>query len=225
MALLDDVSSATIGVLGGTGEQGRGLARRLAAAGHAVVLGSRDPERAATAAKQLRVRRPRLEISGDANAAAAKAADIVIVAVPYDGHRELLSSLAGELAGKVVVDCVNPMAFERGKGPSMIPVPEGSAAEEAAAVLPESVVVSAFHDVSAKLLLGSNPAVVTDVLVCGDNAEANELVCDLAGRIRGMRGVNVGPLRLSSTLEALTMVLIGANKRYKTHAGVRITGV
>jgi NADPH-dependent F420 reductase len=225
MALPADLSAATIGVLGGTGDEGRGLARRFAAAGHSVVLGSRDPERAATAAKDLRVRRPRHDITGDSNAAAARASGIVIVAVPYAGHRELLSSLAVELAGKVVIDCVNPIAFTPGKGASMIAVPEGSAAEEAAAVLPESTVVSAFHDVSAKLLLGSKSTVPTDVLVCGDDAEANDLVCELAGEIGGMRGVNAGPLRLSSILESLTLVLIGVNKRYKTRSGVRITGV
>ncbi len=220
-----DVATATIGVLGGTGDQGRGLARRLAAAGHSVVLGSRDPERAATAAKELRARRPNLAISGDSNTGAAKSASVVIVAVPYAGHRELLTSLASELAGKLVVDCVNPTLFERGKAPSMIAVREGSAAEEAAAVLPESTVVSAFHDVSAKLLLSSKRSIATDVLVCGDDADANEWVCGLAGRIRGMRGVNVGPLHLSNTLEALTLVLIGVNKRYKARSGVRITGI
>ena len=216
-----DVSTMRIGILGGTGEQGRGLGRRFAKAGHPIVLGSRDPERAAAVAAELAA--GRLPITGASNADAA-AADVVIVAVPYDGHRELLASLATQLAGKVVIDCVNPMLFEKGR-PSMIAVPEGSAAEEAAAVLPESLVVSAFHDVSAKLLLGSEPTVPTDVLVCGDDADARTLVCALAGQISGMRGVDVGPLRLSSVLEALTMVLIGANKRYKTHAGVRITGV
>jgi 8-hydroxy-5-deazaflavin:NADPH oxidoreductase len=220
-----DIATATIGLLGGTGDQGRGLARRLAAAGHSVVLGSREPERAVAAANELRARRTHLDIRGDSNAAAAQSASVVIVAVPYAGHRELLTALAAELAGKLVIDCVNPTLFERGKPPSMIAVPEGSAAEEAAAVLPESTVVSAFHDVSAKLLLSSKRSIATDVLVCGDDAEANEWVCELAGRIRGMRGVNVGPLQLSNTLESLTLVLIGVNKRYKARSGVRITGI
>jgi len=218
-----DVRSLRIGILGGTGEQGRGLARRFAKAGHPIVLGSRDAERALAVAAELAGGRRPLLITGASNADAASA-DVVIVAVPYDGHRELLVSLASDLAGKIVIDCVNPMLFEKGR-PSMIEVPEGSAAQEAAAVLPESRVVSAFHDVSAKLLLGSKVSVPTDVLVCGDDADARTLVCALAGRIRGMRGVDVGPLRLSSVLESLTMVLIGVNKRYKTHAGVRITGV
>jgi NADPH-dependent F420 reductase len=213
-----------IGVLGGTGEQGRGLAKRLARAGHSVVLGSRDADRAAAAADGLQPARRRLPISGATNLAAATEADIVIVSVPFDGHRALLAGLAESLAGKVVVDCVNPMEFGPG-GARMIDVPEGSAAQEAAAVLPGSTIVSAFHDVSAKKLLGPASSVPTDVLVCGDDRDANALVCLLAGQIRGMRGIEVGPLRLSAVLEALTLVLIGVNKRYKTRSGVRITGV
>jgi NADPH-dependent F420 reductase len=219
---IDD--SMVIGVLGGTGEQGRGLAKRLARAGHSVVLGSRDAARAAAAADSVQPSRRRLRISGATNEDAAKAADIVIVSVPYDGHRDLLATVAQTLAGKIVVDCVNPMAFGPG-GARMIDVPEGSAAQEAAAVLPGSTIVSAFHDVSAKKLLGPATSVPTDVLVCGDDADANALVCLLAGQIPGMRGIEVGPLRLSGVLESLTLVLIGVNKRYKTRSGVRITGV
>lgn len=224
MTLTADLPALRLGILGGTGEQGRGLARRFARVGHQVVLGSRDPDRAAAAARELSSGRRKLPVTGATNAAAASAADIVIVAVPYAGHRELLALLAPVLAGKVVVDCVNPMRFERGR-PTMVDVPEGSAAQQAAAVLPDSTVVSAFHDVSATLLLGPLPSVRTDVLVCGDDADAKLLVCSLASQIRGLRGIDVGPLALSSVLESLTMVLIGVNKRYQTHAGVRVTGV
>ena len=218
------VAPMTIGILGGTGDQGRGLGRRLAAAGHTIVLGSRDAERAEAAAETLVRRSKRLAITGGTNSEAAAKGEVVIVAVPYEGHRELLASLAAELAGKVVVDCVNPMAFDK-RGATMVRVPEGSAAEEAAAVLPESTIVSAFHDVSARRLLGSNLSVNTDVLVCGDDKEAKALVSALAGQIRGMRGIDAGPLRLASVLESLTTVLIGINRAYKTHSGVRITGV
>ena len=213
----------SIGVLGGTGEQGRGLAKRLGRAGHSIVLGSRDAQRAAAAADGLQPVRGRLPITGGTNREAALA-DLVIVAVPYDGHRELLGGLADQLAGKIVVDCVNPMQFGPA-GPQMIPVPEGSAAEEAAAVLPGSTIVSAFHDVSARKLLGKSSSVPTDILICGDDPAANAVVAGLAAQIRGMRGIEVGPLRLSAVLESLTMVLIGVNKRYKTRSGVRITGV
>jgi NADPH-dependent F420 reductase len=224
MSSSTDLEPMTIGILGGTGDQGRGLARRLAAAGHTIVIGSRSAERAQDAAESLTKRARRSQITGGTNAEAASKGEVVIVAVPYDGHRELLAALAEELADKVVVDCVNPMAFDK-RGATMIPVPEGSSAEEAAAVLPRSRIVSAFHDVSARRLLGTNLSVSTDVLVCGDDTEAKDVVCALAGQIRGMRGIDAGPLRLANVLESLTSVLIGINRRYKTHSGVRITGV
>jgi NADPH-dependent F420 reductase len=210
----------TIGVLGGTGEQGRGLALRLGGAGHPVVIGSRDPARAAEAAAGLEL--PTVRGGGNAEAAAA---DLVIVAVPYAGHKELLTSLAEELAGKVVVDCVNPLGFDK-QGAFALPVPDGSAAQEAAAVLPASRVVGAFHHVSAVLLL--DPAVSsldTDVLVVGDDREATDLVQELVARIPGMRGIYAGRLRNAHQVEALTANLISVNRRYKAHAGVRVTDV
>ncbi|MDQ1689655.1 MAG: 8-hydroxy-5-deazaflavin:NADPH oxidoreductase [Frankiaceae bacterium] len=210
----------SIGVLGGTGEQGRGLARRLALAGHSVVLGSRDPGRAVTAAADLGLER----VTGAGNADAA-AADLVVVAVPYDGHRALLESLAAELAGKVVVDCVNPLGFDA-QGAFALAVPEGSAAQEAAAALPDSTVVGAFHHVSAVLLLDPEIAVLdTDVLVLGDDRAATDLVQDIVAGIPGMRGVYAGRLRNCRQVEALTANLISVNRRYKAHAGIRVTDI
>ncbi|MDX6275802.1 MAG: 8-hydroxy-5-deazaflavin:NADPH oxidoreductase [Frankiales bacterium] len=210
----------SIGVLGGTGEQGRGLARRLALAGHSVVLGSRDPDRAVTAAADLGLER----VTGAGNADAA-AADLVVVAVPYDGHRALLESLAAELAGKVVVDCVNPLGFDA-QGAFALTVPEGSAAQEAAAALPDSTVVGAFHHVSAVLLLDPEVAVLdTDVLVLGDDRAATDLVQDIVAGIPGMRGVYAGRLRNCRQVEALTANLISVNRRYKAHAGIRVTDI
>jgi NADPH-dependent F420 reductase len=215
-----DPTGLIVSVLGGTGEQGRGLARRLALAGCRVLLGSRDAGRAAAAASGL----PE-GVSGADNASAAAQGDIVIVAVPWDGHRELLSSLAGELAGKVVVDCVNPLGFDS-RGAYALPVEEGSAAQQAAAVLPDSRVVGAFHHVSAVLLLDEQAASVdTDVLVLGDDREATDLVQALAALIPGMRGVYAGRLRNAHQVEALTANLISVNRRYKAHAGVRITDI
>ncbi|GAC1444751.1 MAG: NADPH-dependent F420 reductase [Mycobacteriales bacterium] len=214
------VSSLVISVLGGTGEQGRGLARRLALAGHRVVLGSRDASRAAAAAADLPG-----DVSGQDNAGAAAAGDVVIVAVPWDGHRELLESLVADLAGKVVVDCVNPLGFDK-SGAFALPVPEGSAAEQAAAVLVDSRVVAAFHHVSAVLLLDPDVASVdSDVLVLGDDREATDLVQELVGRIAGMRGVYAGRLRNAHQVEALTANLISVNRRYRAHAGLRVTDV
>ena len=215
-----DLSTLTIGVLGGTGEQGRGLARRFALAGLTVVLGSRDAERARAAAEALPD-----GVTGTDNAGAAEAADVVVVAVPWDGHRELLAGLAGQLAGKVVVDCVNPLGFDK-QGAFALPVEEGSAAQQAQQVLPDSTVVAAFHHVSAVLLLDEKvEQVETDVLVLGDDRAATDLVQALAGSVAGMRGVYAGRLRNAHQVEALTANLISVNRRYKAHAGLRVTDV
>jgi NADPH-dependent F420 reductase len=215
-----------IGVLGGTGPQGKGLGLRFAVAGHHVLLGSRDIDRAEAAAKETKEMRPQdpLDIRGATNEDAARDADVVILAVPYEGHHATVTALAPLLAGKIVVDCVNPMAFDK-KGAVPVEVDAGSAAEQTAALAPGARVVSAFHDVSARRLFGTNTSVNTDVLVCGDDEEAKVLVIGLATQIPGMRGIDAGPLRLSRELEALTTVLLAINKRFKTHAGVRITGV
>jgi NADPH-dependent F420 reductase len=217
---LPEVTGLTIGVLGGTGEQGRGLARRLAMAGCDVVLGSRDAGRAAEAAALLPG-----SVRGMSNEDCAAASDVVIVAVPWDGHGALLESLSGELAGKVVVDCVNPLGFDK-QGAYALPVPEGSAAQQAAAVLPDARVVAAFHHISAVLLLDESvDRIDTDVLVLGDDREATDTVQALAGLIPGMRGVYGGRLRNAGQVEAFTANLISMNRRYKAHAGVRITDV
>ena len=217
-----DVAGLVVGVLGGTGDQGRGLARRLAAAGNPVIIGSRSAQRAVAAAAGLG---GEPGIRGMANEDAARAADVVIVAVPWEGHRELLAALAGPLAGKVVIDCVNPLGFDP-RGAYPLPVPEGSAAEQAAAVLPDSVVVGAFHHVSAVLLLDPEVAAIDlDVMVLGDDRQATDLVQALAARIPGMRGVYAGRLRNCRQVEALTANLVSINRRYKAHAGLRITDI
>ncbi|MDA0566601.1 NADPH-dependent F420 reductase [Streptomonospora sp. S1-112] len=219
---LPDVSGLTVAVLGGTGDQGRGLARRFAMAGHSVVIGSRSAERAAAAAADLGAD---LGVAGADNAEAARRGDIVIVAVPWDGHRALLESLRAELAGKIVVDCVNPLGFDA-KGPYALPVEEGSAAQQAEAVLPDSRVVAAFHHVSAVVLLDPEVEEVDlDVLVLGDDREATDVVRALAARIGGVRGIYGGRLRNAHQVEAFTANLIAINRRYKAHAGLRITDV
>lgn len=213
-----DVAGLTIGILGGTGDQGKGLARRFSLAGHQVIIGSRNAERAQQAADEIGVR-------GAENAAVATEADVVIVAVPWDGHKATLESLRTELAGKIVIDCVNPMGFDK-QGAHALPVEEGSAAEQAAAVLADSRVVAAFHHVSAVLLL--DPSVEEmdlDVLVLGDDREATDTVQALADEIPGMRGIYGGRLRNAHQVEALTANLISINRRYKAHAGFRVTDV
>jgi 8-hydroxy-5-deazaflavin:NADPH oxidoreductase len=217
-----DVARLVIGVLGGTGDQGRGLARRLALAGSRVIIGSRDAGRAVAAAASIG-KPPQL--TGAANADAARAADVVIAAMPWEGHRELLESLAGVLDGKILIDCVNPLGFDS-RGAYPLEVPEGSAAQQAAAVLPGTRVVGAFHHVSAVLLLDPEVAELDlDVLVLGDDRHATDLVQALAGRIAGVRGVYAGRLRNCGQVEALTANLVSVNRRYKAHAGLRITDI
>jgi NADPH-dependent F420 reductase len=214
------VDDLIIGILGGTGDQGRGLARRFALAGNPVIIGSRRHERAQAAAREIGQ-----NVQGLANRDCALAANVVIAAVPWEGHGELLSGLAPELAGKIVVDCVNPLGFDQ-RGCYPLPVAEGSAAEQAAALLPDSHVVAAFHHVSAVLLL--DPEVQTidlDVLVLGDDRPSTDLVQALAARIPGVRGVYAGRLRVAGQIEALTANLVAINRRYKAHAGLRITDI
>jgi len=218
----------TVGVLGGTGPQGRGLALRLAMAGHPVVLGSRDASRARAVAAELLEEAAGQEeidglVSGAGNAQAAQAGDVVIIAVPWSGHEATVASLRAELAGKVVVDCVNPLGFDK-QGAFALEVPEGSAAQQAAALLPDSRVVAAFHHVSAVLLNDLDVHEVdTDVLVLGDDRAATDLVQGLAGSIPGVRGIYGGRLRNARQVEALTANLISINRRYKVHAGIRVT--
>lgn len=222
--LPDSLAGKTVAVLGGTGPQGRGLARRFAAAGLPVVIGSRSADRAEEAATAL-VEAVGGTVTGADNAGAAAAGDIVVVAVPWDGHGELLATLTDALAGKVVVDCVNPLGFDK-QGAYALPVEEGSAAQQAQAILADATVVGAFHNVSAVLL--EDPEVTsvdTDVLVLGDVREATDLVQDLCGVIPGVRGVYGGRLRNAHQVEALTANLISVNRRYKAHAGIRVTDV
>ena len=208
-----------VGILGGTGPQGRGLTRRFAAAGHEVVIGSRAAERAKEVAAEYALVG---SVTGATNADAAQA-DLVVVTVPYEGHGDLLRSLVDELAGKVVVDCVNPLGFDK-QGPYVLPVAAGSAAQEAQEILPGSTVVAAFHHVSAVHLDDADvERIEGDVLVLGEDRDAVQTVCDLATAIPGARGVYAGRLRLAAQVEAFTANLIAINRRYKAHAGLQIT--
>ncbi|MEV5377683.1 NADPH-dependent F420 reductase [Streptomyces nondiastaticus] len=217
---LPDVSGLVVGVLGGTGDQGRGLAYRLAKAGQRVIIGSRAAERAEAAAGELG-----LGIEGAGNAECARRSDIVIVAVPWDGHAKTLEGLREELAGKLVVDCVNPLGFDK-QGAYALKPEEGSAAEQAAALLPDSRVTAAFHHLSAVLLQDPEiDAIDTDVMVLGESRADTDVVQALAARIPGMRGVFAGRLRNAHQVESLVANLISVNRRYKAHAGLRVTDV
>jgi len=219
-----DAGRLVIGILGGTGDQGRGLARRFALAGNQVMIGSRSAERAQAAAAEIG-QQTGPNVRGLGNREVAQESDVVIAAVPWEGHGDLLSGLAPDLAGKIVVDCVNPMGFDK-RGAYPLPVAEGSAAEQAAALLPDSTVVAAFHHVSAVLLLDPEvDSIDLDVLVLGDDRQATDLVQALAARIPGVRGIYAGRLRNCGQIEALTANLVSINRRYKAHAGLRITDI
>lgn len=216
-----------IALIGGTGAEGRGLALRFAAAGHDVVLGSRDGARAAMAAAELTATLAAAGITsvvrGTENAEAATTAALAVVVVPYEAHRATLEALAPALAGKVVVDAVVPMRFER--GPRPVEVAEGSATEQAAALLPASTVVGAFHNVAAAALADLGETLHQDVLVTADDAEAKATVSALIASVPGLRAVDAGPLRYAGFVEGITLLLVGINIRYKAHAGVRIDGL
>lgn len=223
---LPDVTGLAVGIIGGTGDQGRGLAYRLARAGQRVLIGSRSAERAVQAATelgQLPGVPPDAAVSGGANADVATRSDVVIIAVPWDGHRDTIAGLREPLAGKVVIDCVNPLGFDK-RGPYPLRVEEGSAAQQTAALLPESRVCAAFNHVSAPLLADPRiDRIDLDVLICAEERELVGLVAALAARIPGMRGIYAGRLRNAHQIEAFTANLIAINRRYKAHAGIRIT--
>lgn len=218
------MTSFHIAVLGGTGPQGRGLGYRWAKHGHRVVLGSRSDARARSAAQEIRQRLPLADVTGTSNEEAARHADVVVLAVPYAGHDELVSDLAAVLNGKLLISCVNPLGFDE-DGPYGLDLPR-SAAESAAALVPGSPVVGAFHHVSAVSLWSQADYLDhDDVLVCGDDPDAKAIVIDLARSVTGREGVDAGRLRLARQLEPLTAVLISVNKRYKTRAGIALSGV
>jgi NADPH-dependent F420 reductase len=214
-----------IAVIGGTGPQGKGLAYRFVKHGHSVVLGSRAAERATEAADEIAARVPGASVSGATNDDALAAADIVLLAVPYQGHDELVTALAAALAGKTVISCVNPLGFDKG-GPHGLVVPGGSAAETAQSIVPDATFVGAFHHVSAVSLWGDDEYLShEDVLVCGDDAEAKQVAIELAASVTGRPGIDAGKLRLAAQLEPFTAVLISINKKYKVQSGLLIGGL
>ncbi len=222
--MVTGVREMTVGVLGGTGAQGRGLAIRWAHAGLKVVIGSRKAERAQQAAAEI-ADIAGGDVTGLDNAGCAAASDIVLAALPWEGHADTLAALRSELAGKIFIDCVNPLGFDK-KGPHALAVEEGSAAQQAEQLLPDSRVTAAFHHVSAVTLADLGVTHVDlDVLVLGDDREATDVVRELADVIPGVRGIYGGRLRNAHQVEALTANLIAINRRYKAHAGLRITDV
>jgi len=213
-----------IGILGGTGPAGRGLAVRLAVAGDQIVLGSRDADRAADVAAGLVAAWPdhTLAITGASNEDCA-AADLVVMATPWDGAVATVKPLAGALAGKVVVSMANALVKEGREFLALMP-PRGSVAATLQAVLPKSLVSASFHHLPASEMEKLDVAMAADVLVCSDHPEASEATVALVDRIAGLRGVDAGSLSQAAAIEAFTAVLITVNIRHKVHAAVQLAG-
>ena len=216
----------TLAVIGGTGAEGSGLALRWAAAGYPILIGSRSRDKAQAAAAELGALLPAkgAAIEGATNAAAAAAADVVVLSVPYDSQNGILQQIRAGCQGKTVVSVVVPL-----KPPRVSRVwrpPAGSAAEEAQALLGEDArLVAAFQNISATHLRDLSHSVDCDILITGDDKEAKQTAIELA-QAAGMRGIDAGPLVNSSVSEGLTAVLIGINARHRVKgSGIRVTGV
>lgn len=214
-----------IALIGGTGPEGRGLAQRLALAGHTVIVGSRSAERArAIAAELAAAAGGSTSIAGAENTQAVSAVDLAMLTIPYAGLRDTLPQLAEALAGKIVVSTIAPIEFREGR-PIALRVEAGSAAEEVAGILPDSRTVSAFQTVDSHALGDLAHELDTDVLVSSDDTEARRLVVRLANGIPGVRALSAGRLASSRYVEECTALLITLNRIYKSHSGIRITGV
>jgi hypothetical protein len=224
MCVIGQENLVIIGFLGGTGPEGRGLALRFALAGEQVIIGSREKARADDAAASVAELAPVRSVTGGLNDEVASASDVVFVAVPYGGHRATLESLRELLEGKIVVDVVAPLEFNRGRASAMR-VEAGSAALEAKAVLPNSTVVAAFQNVSAADLLEPESSIESDVIVCADDADAKAMVIGLANSITGIRGVDGGGLQYARYVEDFTAMLLNINRIYKAHSTIRIVGI
>ena len=214
-------------VIGGSGALGTGLALRLAAAGVPVVIGSRDEERAIEAARRIVEQLPAANVRGLANGPAAEASEIVFLCVPFRNQSETLTNLKNHLReGQLLVDTTVPLAAAvSGKATRVLGVWQGSAAQQAAEMVPDGVrVVAALHSVNAPALKDLGATLDEDVLVCADRVADKRRVAELIDLIPGLRAVNAGPLDQARIAESLTALLIGVNARYKTHAGIRLDG-
>ena len=217
-----------IAVLGGTGPEGFGLALRWAQAGEMVIIGSRDAKRAQDAADKIKQRvGASAKISGSENIAACSAADLIVLTIPFEGHATLLKQVKPAIRpGSIVIDATVPLAASvGGRATRTLGVWQGSAAQQAAELVPKGVsVVAAFQNLGAELLNAEGP-VDCDVIACGDDPIANQVARTLATKIPGVRAIDGGKLENARILEQITALLIGLNIRHKGHSGIRITGL
>jgi 8-hydroxy-5-deazaflavin:NADPH oxidoreductase len=221
-------TSRSIAILGGTGPAGTGLALRWARAGESIIIGSRDAQRAQQVAATIKQKaNAQASVSGMENGAACAAADLLVLTVPFEGQAALLKQLKPAITeGSILVDATVPLAAcVGGRASRTLGVWQGSAAQQAAEMVPKGVsVVAAFHNLSAELLNGDAP-VDCDVVVCSDNPDAARLVRGFAAKIPGVRAIDGGKLENARIVEQITALLIGLNIRHKGHAGIRITGL
>lgn len=216
-----------IAILGGTGPAGMGLALRWARAGETVMIGSRSAERAQAAAEQIKGRAPHAQVSGAVNAEACGASDLLALTVPFEGQAALLKELkAAFRPGSILIDATVPLATAvGGRASRTLGVWQGSAAQQTAELVPKGVtVVAAFQNCSADAMNGDDP-VECDVIVCSDDTQATQTVCELAAKVPGLRGIDGGKLENARIVEQITALLIGMNIRHKGHGGIRITGM
>jgi len=212
-----------IAILGGTGKEGAGLASRWALAGHSIIIGSRDAERAKAKAAELREQTKKLPITGESNAEAARLGTVIVIALPAQGLTATLPEVREACRGKVVISTVVPLTFG---GPRLFTPPAaGSSAEEAQGLLPDAKVVAAFHHIAAHELSAGDHAIECDLLLCGGDADAKAVVTAL-GESMGLRAVDVGALTNAGPIEGITAVLATINRRYKLkNSGLKITGL
>lgn len=210
----------SVAIVGGTGNLGSALALRLGAPGVRIIIGSRDAEKAKNAVATLLPKLRAGEMVGKTNQEAVKDADFVVIAVPYEGHAQMVSDLKGQLAGKIVINTVVPL----NKVKPFVPA-AGSALQEAQQIIgDEAPVIGALHNISA-VDLGDVDSPLGDVLVCGDNAEAKLKVMEIIQRI-GANAFDGGPASNAYVIEGLTGVIIHLNRKYKSkHGSIKITGV
>jgi 8-hydroxy-5-deazaflavin:NADPH oxidoreductase len=228
MSSAPDRPTRPIGIIGGTGPAGMGLALRWARAGEVVIIGSRDGQRAQQAAASIqRNAGPQASVTGMENSAVCAAADVLMLTVPFEGQATLLKQLKPAITeGSILIDATVPLAAAVGGRPSRpLGVWQGSAAQQTAELVPKGVsVVAAFHNISAELLNGDAP-LDCDVIVCSDDADASQLTRELAAKIPGVRAIDGGKLENARIVEQITALLIGLNIRHKGHSGIRITGL
>ncbi len=210
--------------IGGTGPEGLGLAVRFAAAGDEVIIGSRSAERAQEAVGKIVALAPSARVSGAENAEAARQGEVIFITVPFEGQHAILLALREAIGAKLVVNTVVPLAFEKGRARALS-VAEGSATQQAQALLPQAIVTGAFHNLSAQKLMRVDADLGSDVIVVGDDPEARKRVMALAERLKGVRGIDGGPLVNARYVEELTALILNINRTYKIQAGIKLTGL